>query len=144
MLSTTIRLLLLSGRWVGFAAAALTVGLMVWWGQGLLRYALFSEDPMWGEVGIVPLEIVLRTFVAAWVVRSVVKLDGRDLLPALLVAFGVSFFLLFGWYSLILGMDGGFFYWVVASDFLYLAAALMVGCGLLLAKIHTRSENAAT
>ncbi len=105
------------------------------WGQGLLRYAFFHEDPMWGEVGIVPLEIVLRIFVAAWVVRNVVKLDGRDLLPALLTAFGVSFFLLFGWYSLLLGFDGGFFYWV---------AGLLVGCALLLAKIDARPGEAAT
>ncbi|MDP9457040.1 MAG: hypothetical protein M3Q60_14970 [Actinomycetota bacterium] len=90
---------------------------------------------MWGEVGIVPLEIVLRIFVAARVVRNVVKLDGRDLLPALLTAFGVSFFLLFGWYSLLLGFDGGFFYWV---------AGLLVGCALLLAKIDARPGEAAT
>ena len=144
MLPTTIRPLLVSGRLVGFAAAALTFGLMVWWGQYLLRYALFSEDPTWGEVGIVPLEIVLRMFVAACVVRNVVKLDGRGLLLALLTAFGVSFFLLFGWYSLLTGMDWGFLYWVAACDLLYLAAGLLVGCALLLAKIHTRPGNATT
>ena len=142
MPSTTIRLLLVSGRSVGFVAAALTFGLMVWWGQGLLRYAIFSDDPMWGEVGIVPLAIVLRIFVAAWVVWKVLKLDGRDLLPALLGAFGVSFFLLFGWYFLLTGMDWGFLYWVAACDLLYLAAGLLVGCALLLAKIHTRPGNA--
>ncbi len=143
MFSTT-RLFLISGRLVGLVAAALTVGIMVWWGQGLLRYALFSQDPSWGKVGIVPVVIVLRIFVAAWVVRSVVKLEGRDLIPALLAAFGVSFFLLFGWYFLLMGMDGGFLYWVAAGDLLYLAAGLLVGCALLVAKIDARPGDVAT
>ena len=144
MLSTIIRLFLISGRLVGFAAAALTFALMVWWGQSLFRYAFFHEDPTWGEVGIVPLVIALRIFVAAWAAWNVVKLEGRGLLPALLTAFGISFFLLLGWYFLLTGMDWGFLYWVAAGDLLYLAAGLMVGCALLLAKIATRPGNATT
>jgi hypothetical protein len=58
-----------------------------------------------------------------------------------LVAFGVSFFLLYGWYFLLTGMDWGFLYWVVGGDFLYLVAGLMVGCALLLPAASTRPGN---
>jgi hypothetical protein len=144
MLPTTIRLFLIWGRLVGFATAVLTFALMVWWGQNLLRYAFFHEDPMWGEVGLVPLVIVLRLLIVAWVAWNVVKLEGRDLLPALLAAFGASFFLLFGWYFLLTGMDWGFLYWVVACDLLYLAAGLLVGCALLLVKTDARPRDVTT
>ena len=50
----TVRLLLILGRSVGFAGAALTAVLMAWWGQDLFRYAFFSEDPTWDEVGVIP------------------------------------------------------------------------------------------
>ena len=42
--------------------------------------------------------------------RSVIRLDGRTLLRVLLAAFGGSFFLLYGWYFLLTGMDWGFLY----------------------------------
>jgi hypothetical protein len=109
------RLLLILGRLVGFAGAVLTVGLMAWWGYDLARYAFFSENPTWAEVGVEPFVQVLRIIVAGWVVWSVIRRSGRALLRTLLVAFGVSFFLLYGWYFLLTGMDWGFLYWVLAA-----------------------------
>jgi hypothetical protein len=138
---TTARLFLILGRSIGLAGAALSVALMAWWGQDLARYAFFSEDPTWAEVGVEPFVIVLRLIVAAWVVWSVVKLDGDALPTALLVAFGSSFFLLYGWYFLLTGMDWGFLYWVVLGDFLYLLAASMLGCTLLFASATARPHD---
>jgi hypothetical protein len=135
------RLLRIVGRLMGLAGAALTVILMAWWGQDLFRYAFFSSDPTWGEVGVIPFVVVLRIVVAAWVAWSVAKLDGDTLLSALLVAFGASFALLYGWYFLLTGMDWGFLYWVVACDFLYLLAAAMIGCALLLPTASARPHH---
>ena len=95
-LTPVARTLLVLGRMLAFAAAALAVGLMAWWGYDLLRYAFLSEDPTWGEVGLIPFVVALRILVAAWVAWSVVRLDGRALVRNLLAAFGVSFFLLYG------------------------------------------------
>ncbi len=75
--------------------------------------------------------IILRIVVAVWVAWSVARLDGDTLLSALLVTFGASFALLYGWYFLLTGMDWGFLYWVVACDFLYLLSAALIGCALL-------------
>lgn len=72
MPSMAARLLLILGRSVGFAGTALTVALMAWWGQDLFRYAFFSEDPTWDEVGVIPFVVVLRVIVASWGVWSVV------------------------------------------------------------------------
>lgn len=126
-----LRLLVL-GRMTALAAAALSVGLMSWWGYDLLRYAFLYEDPTWGEVGIIPFVVALRIVVAVWVAWGVVRLAGRALARTLLATFGVSFFLLYGWYYLLAGMDWVFLYWVVGGDFLYLLAGLMVGGTLLL------------
>lgn len=141
MPSMAARLLLILGRSVGFAGAALTVALMAWWGQDLFRYAFFSEDPTWDEVGVIPFVVVLRVIVASWGVWSVVRLDGRTLLLALLAASGCSFLLLYGWYFLLTGMDWGFLYWVVGGDFFYLVACAMVGCALLLPAAGVRPHN---
>ena len=78
------RLLLDLGRLVGFAGAALSIALMAWWGYDVIRYAFFSENSTWGEVGVIPFVVVLRIIVAAWVVWSVIRLDGRTLLRVLL------------------------------------------------------------
>jgi hypothetical protein len=140
-LPTTARLLFVLGRLVGFAGAVLTIALMAWWEYDLVRYLFFSENSTWGEVGAEPFVAVLRIVVAGWVVWSAIRSGGRALLRALLVAFGVSFFLLYGWYFLLTGMDWGFLYWVVGGDFLYLVAGLMVGCALLLPAASTRPGN---
>ena len=131
------RLLLDLGRLVGFAGAALSIALMAWWGYDVIRYAFFSENSTWGEVGVIPFVVVLRIIVAAWVVWSVIRLDGRTLLRVLLVASGGSFFLLYGWYFLLTGMDWSYLYWVVGGDFLYLVAGFVVGWALLLRGMAT-------
>ncbi len=126
------RILLVLGRMAAFAAVALAVGLMSWWGYDLLRYAFLSEDPTWGEVGLIPFVVALRIVVAVWVAWNVIRRDGRALARTLLATFGASFFLLYGWYYLLTGMDWAFLYWVVGGDFLYLLAGLIVGGALLL------------
>lgn len=49
--------------------------------------------------------------------------------------------MLFGWYFLILGMDAGFFYWIVVGDVLYLAGALVVGYALFLEVCSRRGAD---
>jgi hypothetical protein len=129
------------GRLIALAAAALAIGLMAWWGYDLLRYAVFYRDPTWDEVGVIPFVVVLRIAVAVWVAWGAIRLGGGPLARTLLAAFGISFFLLYGWYFLLTGMDWGFLYWVVAGDSLYLAGALAIGCALLLSGSETRSGN---
>jgi hypothetical protein len=114
---------------------------MAWWGNDLARYLFFSENPTWGAVGVIPFVVVLRILVAAWVIWSVIRLDGRTLLRVLLAAFGGSFFLLYGWYFLDTGMDWGFLYWVVGGDLLYLVAGLMVGSAVYVLEGSTRPSN---
>ena len=46
------RTLLVMGRLVAFAAAALGLVLMVGQGYDLFRYAYSSQNPTWGEVGV--------------------------------------------------------------------------------------------
>jgi len=62
--------------------------------------------------------IVLQTLVAAWVLWRVSRRDERPLLRILLLAFGGSFVLAYGWYYLLLllGGDGGG--WVGVSNLL--------------------------
>jgi len=55
--------------------------------------------------------------------------------------FVVPFIVLCGWYFLILGMDAGFFYWIVVGDVLYLAGALVVGYALFLEVCSRRGAD---
>ena len=139
-LPQTARLLFVLGRLV-VLAAALSIALMAWWGYDLLRYAVQYRDPTWSEVGVIPFVVVLRIVVAAWVAWGVMRLDGRPPARTLLAAFAASFFLLYGWYFMITGMDWAFLYWVVAGDALYLAGGLAVAFALLLAAAGTRSAD---
>jgi hypothetical protein len=41
--------------------------MMAWWAQDLFRYAFFSKDLAWDEVGGIPFVIFLRVIVAAGV-----------------------------------------------------------------------------
>lgn len=126
----TARTLLVAGRLVGFAAAALAMVLMAKPGYELFRYVFFSGSLTWA--GIIPVVFALRICVAGWVMWAVLRFDGRGLMRALLAAFGVSFLLLYGWYFLLLGMDDALFYWIVTGDFLYLAAGLLAGSASIL------------
>ena len=137
----TSRLLVALGCMAALAAAALEISLMSWWGYDLLRYAFSHKDPTWGEVGVIPMVVVLRLVVAAWVAWGAIRLDGRPLARTLLAASGVSFFLLYGWYFLLTRMDWGFLYWVVARDALCLAGGLAVVCALRFSAAGTRSAE---
>ena len=131
-------LLVVLGRLIGFAAAVLTIALSVWWGSETIRYPFFSEVPTWGEVGVIPLVLVLRIVAAAWVMWGVFTFDLRQLMY-LLFGVGVgSFLALFGWYFMLLGPVAGFIsfdnvvYLLAVCDLLYVAAGLVVGCVLIL------------
>ena len=134
-------LVVLLGRVVGAVGAALTIALMAWWGYDLAHYLFFSENPTWAEVGVEPFVVILRIIVAAWVICSVIRLDARALLFVLLLAFGSSFVLLYGWYYLLTGMDWGFLYWVVGGDFLYLVAWLLVRRAVFLPESNGQPGN---
>jgi hypothetical protein len=137
-LSEGARPVLFVGRLIALVGTALAAGLITWRVYELLRYAFLSEHPTWDEVGLLPFVIGLRIIVAAWVGWSTIRLWGGTLVRVLLTAFGVSFILLYGWYFLLIGMDDGFLYRVVAGDFLYPAGALAMGCALLPGKVRPR------
>jgi hypothetical protein len=88
-----------------------------------------------GNVGVLPLVVVSQTVVAAWVVWSVLKLGSRPLLRILLLAGGVSFLGLFGWYFLLAGEGAEL---VAIGDLLYLVAGLLVVLALLLSAVSAR------
>ena len=140
----TARLLLRGARLVGVAGAALVVVLMAWWGQEVYGHLFFSENPnpgTWGEVGAIPFLIPLRAVVAAWVAWSAIRPDERSLARNLLIAFGVSFFLLHGWYLLLAAMDFGPLSLAAGGDLLYLAAGLMALRARRLSAADTRLGN---
>jgi hypothetical protein len=94
-------------------------------GQDVNGYLFFSENPgTWGEFGAIPFVIPLRAAVAAWVAWSTIRPDERPLARNLLIGFGVSFFLLYGWYLLV-AMDSGPLSLAAGGDLLYLGAGLM-------------------
>ena len=137
--SATAHLLLRGTRLVALAGAALVVVLMAWWGQEVFGY-LFSSGTSraWGEVGAMPFVIPLRAAVAAWVAWNAIRPDERLLARNLLIAFGVSFFLLYGWYLLLAAMDNGALYLTAGGDLLYLAAGLMA---LLARRLSTADQG---
>ena len=125
--SATAHLLLRGTRLVGLAGAALVVVLMAWLGQEVFGYLFSSGNSRaWGEVGAMPFLIPLQAAVAAWVAWNAIRPDEHLLARKLLIAFGVSFFLLYGWYLLLVAMDNGpLFYLAAGGDLLYLGAGLM-------------------
>ncbi len=136
-LPAVARSLVVLGRSIGFAAAALSIALSAWWGSEVIRYLFFSEDPTLGEVGFLPVVLTLRMVAAAWVTWGVLRFDPRR---SLHLFFGVGvgcFLVLFGWYFVLLGPVRDFFsydnlpYLLAVCDLLYVAAGLVVGCALL-------------
>lgn len=105
------------GRLVAIAGAALTAGAVVayvaGWAISAIRYA-----PDW-NIGVLPLVLPLQLAVAGWVAWGALRSDPRRLLRNLLVAFVLTFLLLYGWYFLLLGGD-----LVSVGNLLYLAAAV--------------------
>ena len=56
---------------------------MAWWEYVVISSTFFSETPTWGEVGVIPFVVGLRTIVAAGAVWSVIRFEGRKLLTVL-------------------------------------------------------------
>lgn len=133
MTSKIAWLALLSGRLTGIVGAALTVSVITigiaGWGVISYRYG-----PNW-NVGIVPLVFVLQILLAAWIIRRVLKAEPDSLLYNLLLAFGASFFVLYGWYFLLAGEGGEL---IAAGNLLYLVAGLMVLCSRLTTRLSVR------
>ena len=106
------------GRLVAIVGAALTTGAVVayvaGWTISAIRYA-----PDW-NVGVLPLVLPLQLAVAGWVAWGALRNDDpRRLLRDVLVAFALTFLLLYGWYFLLSGSD-----LVSVGNLLYLAAAV--------------------
>ena len=117
----TMRPLLLLARLAGIAGVSLVMTSIV-----NAVFLLFRYGPDW-NFGIIPLVFLLQIIIAAWVVRGVFRLDPRPLLRVLLLAGGISFFGLYGWYFLLAGEGGE---WISFGNLLYLVAGLLVGIHL--------------
>ena len=131
------RLLLVLGRSVGFAGAVLSVTFTAVGVVQALSFALRYDG--WGElISLYLLTVVLQLFVGVWVGWGVFKRDARPLFLALLAAFGGTFVVGFGWYLLLAGEGGEL---VSVGNLLYLAAALVVGCALLVLAAGARYGN---
>ncbi len=133
-LPAVARLLVVLGRLVGFAGAALTAGTII---AG--AYYLFFRVPDQAiGLGLLSLVVALRITVAACVIWSVIKIDARTLFRILLIVGVGSFLGLGGWYFLLLHQG---FELLAIGDALYLVAGLVVGCALLLPAAGSRPSN---
>ena len=134
MLPAVARLLVVLGRLVGFAGAALSAGALF----AGVHDLFFRVSDLAVGLGLLPLVVALRITVAACVVWSVIKFNSRTLSRILLI-FGVGSFLgLYGWHFLLLGRG---FELLAIADALYLVAGLVVGCALLLPAAGSRPSN---
>lgn len=129
-----------AGRVIVVVGAAVTLVAPAWYANTLVQGGFFG-DPVRGEIGIMPLILLARLVVAGVVVWAIIRLDERELVKILLMFFGVSFLLLYGWYFMILGYDDAIFYVAVSADLLYLAGAIVIGSALALAAIRPRRRN---
>lgn len=132
MISRIVRVLFLAGRLISLAGAALTISVItigtVEWVVLSFRYGLD-----W-NVGIVPLVFVLQILLAIWIAWRVLRAEPTSLLYTLLLAFGGSFIVLYGWYFLLAG-EGGML--IGTGNLLYLAAGLVVLCARMTSKLDT-------
>ena len=134
MLPAMARWLLILGRLVGFAGAALTAGTLIAGGY----YLFFRVPDQAVGLGLLALGVALRFTVAACAVWCVIKSDARTLFRILLIVGVGSFLGLGGWYFLLLGQG---FELLAIGDALYLVAGLVVGCSLLLTAASSRPSN---
>lgn len=81
---------------------------------------------------------ILQILLAIWVVWRVFKAEPTSLLYTLLLAFGCSFFVLYGWYFLLIGEGGEL---IAAGNLLYLAAGLIVLCARLTVRLNAHFEH---
>lgn len=116
------------GRLVAIAGAALSIGAVVAyvtaWTISAIRFA-----PDW-NFGFLPLIFFLQVAVAGWVTWGALKADPPRLLRTVLIAFGLTFLLGYGWYFLLAGWGSDP---VPIGNLLYLAAALPVAAAVLAA-----------
>lgn len=140
------RLLVVLARLVGFAAATLTISLVVWFGSKMIPH-LFFEDPRWGEVGIFPVLLPIRLIIAAWIIWSVFKQDASRLQVVLLISGTGSYLFLLGWYFMLFGRSGelvsfdNILYLLAVCDLLYLVAGLVLVVGRLAGAGQTGHER---
>lgn len=134
MLSTTVRLILISGRIAALVGAALTVFAFASW---VIKWA--SASPLDWNVGVLPLVLPAQALVAAWLAWSAIKREGPALFRSAMLAFVVSFVLLYGWYFVLLWDVGAV--WIASGNFTYLAAGLLAGTALLLSAVGARFHH---
>ena len=133
-LPAVARLLVVLGRLVGFAGAALTVGTII----ARVYYLFFRVPDQAVGLGLLPLVVALRITVAACVGWSVIRVEARILFRLLLIVGVGSFRGLGGWYFFLLRQG---FELLAIGDALYLVAGLVVGCALLLLAAGSRPSN---
>jgi hypothetical protein len=133
-LPAVARLLVVLGRLIGFAGAALTAGTLI----AGVYYLFFRVPDQAVGLGLLPLVVALRFTVAACVIWCVIKSDARTLFRILLIVGVGSFLGLGGWYFLLLRQG---FELLAIGDALYLVAGLMVGFALLLPRVSARLGN---
>jgi hypothetical protein len=141
------RLLLAIGRSVGFAAAALSAVLAAGLAYFLIRNSPSLLDVARSDASQILLFDALRLAGAVWVMWSAWKGGAVRLLRALLIVGLGSFFGLFSFYIMIMGVDGDFIsfrnipYLQAICELLYVAAGVVVGYAVLWAGIGGRAND---
>jgi len=141
------RLVLALGRTVGFAAAALSAVLAVGLGYDVIRSYPNPLNLARSDASQILLFDALRLAGAVWVIWSAWKGGAARLLRALLIVGLGSFFGLFSFYIMIMGVDGDFIsfrnipYLQAICDLLYVAAGVVVGYAVLWAGIGGRAND---
>jgi hypothetical protein len=141
------RLLLVLGRSVGFAAAVLSAVLALGWGYEVIRSYPNPLNLAQSDASQILLFDALRLSGAIWVMWSSLKSGAVRLLRALLIVGLGSFFGLFSFYIMIMGVDGDFIsfrnipYLQAICELLYITAGVVVGYALLWTGIGDRSND---
>jgi triacylglycerol esterase/lipase EstA (alpha/beta hydrolase family) len=139
------RLLLILGRLVSFAVAALSAVLAVGWGYFVIRNS--PVNPAESDAAQILLFDTLRLISAVWVMWSALKKDAVHLVLALFIVGVGSFIGLFSFYIMIMGVDGDFIsfrnipYLLAICELLYIAAGFVVGWALLWTGTGSRTNN---
>ena len=137
MLSTSFRMVLISGRVVALTGAALIIFDVVNW---VIEWA--SASPLDWNVGLLPLILPAQALLAVWVAWSALKHEAPALFRSAMLTFIVSFVLFYGWYFLLLWDLGPG--WMVLGNFAYLASGLIVGLALLLSALGATLDRGPT
>ena len=141
------RLLLALERSLGFAVGALSAVLAVGLAYDVLRSYPNPLNLAQSDAAQILLFDVLRFAGALWVMRSAWKSGAACLLRALLIVGLGSFFGLFSFYIMIMGVDGDFIsfrnipYLQAICELLYVAAGIVVGYAVLWTGIGGRTND---